>query len=123
MDAGGDIDAIALENALVVNDIFYIYANANAQCRRIRLIRPGLLGALDIDRPSYCVNGARKFHQDRIASNLRHAAAVPRHVRLHDLTSQLPPPPNCFDLIERHKARETRDICKRDRREPPLDRR
>src|SRR5258708_13983037 len=56
MDAGGDIDAISLENAVVVDDIFHIYANANSYRRRVRLTRLALKGPLDIDRPSYCVN-------------------------------------------------------------------
>jgi len=30
MDAGGDIDAIALQNAVIVDDVFHIYADADA---------------------------------------------------------------------------------------------
>jgi len=114
MDAGGDIDAISLENAVVVDDIFHIYANANSYRRRVRLTRLALKGPLDIDRPSYCVNGTRELHQNRVASNLGHTSAVPHHMRLHDLTSQLPPTPNCFDFVEGHETGKACDIGKRD---------
>ena len=121
MDARCDVDTIALKDAVVVDNVLYIYADAKTQRERMFRIIAAENGPLDVGCPAHRVHGAPKLDEDSIASNLGHAATLPQHERLHHLGAEHLPAAQRLDIIRGNEPRETGNISESDRREPAID--
>jgi hypothetical protein len=122
MNAGSNIDAIAAQHAVVINDILDIDADPQAKSERVRFAIDALQRTLDIAGPPDRAHYTRELRQYAISSQIGNSPPVAVHKRLNDLGPQRLPTAHGFDIIERHQTRIAGDVGKSDCNESPVDR-
>jgi hypothetical protein len=121
MDAGSDIDSIALQESVFRDHIVDIDADAKMYCEPITAARRTVLSALDVSRPSHRVNCTRKLDQHAIAGEIDQPSIVSKHVRFHDLCPQRLPTAYGLNIIKSHQMGKARDVSEGDSNKSPFE--
>ena len=119
MNAGCDVDAVAAQHAVVINDILDVDANPKLESERVIFATITLLPALDIASPPDRVHRTGEFRQYAISSQIGNSPAVAMHMWFNDLGPQRLPTAHGLDIVECHQTRIAGDVGKSDRNKPP----
>jgi hypothetical protein len=122
MNAGSDIDAIAAQHAVVINDILDIDADPQVKSERVRFAIDTRQRALDIAGPPDRAHHTREFRQYAVSGQIANSSPVTAHMWLNDFGPQRFPTANGLDIIERHQTRIAGDIGKSDGNKSPVNR-
>lgn len=123
VDTRRNVDAIALQDSIFVDDIVDIDANAKMKREWILVADSALLNTLNVGRPTHRVHDAREFDQHGVARDLGDPSTVASHVRLHDLGPQRLPAHDGVDVLQTHEPGKAGDIGKGNGRKPPRNHR
>jgi len=116
-EAGGDIDAVAKDVAVLDDDVAHIDADAklDAAVGRHAGVAPGHL-VLDIDGAAQCVDDTAELDEQPVAGGLDEAAAVLGDFRIEEIATQRFEAFEGAAFISADQPRIARHIGREDRR-------
>jgi hypothetical protein len=122
LDAGGDIDAVAVYVVAIDDDVADIDADAEfdpmvGRCAGVALADL----ALDLYGAGHGIDGAGELDEGAVAHQFDHSPGMPGDRRIDDVAAQRLQPAERAGLIEAHQARIADHIGRQNGREPALD--